>query len=276
MLEELLGGPLLHDVAALHEDHAVGDVAGEAHLVGHDDHRHALLGQLAHDVEDAAHQLGVERARGLVEEHDVGLHRQGARDGHALLLAAGELVGEVVGALGETDAGELLTGDARGLLGAATQHLLLGEHDVVQGVEVREQVELLEHHAHALADVVDVGLGVGDVLALEDNPAARGLLEAVQAAQHSGLARAGGAEHDHDLAAVDVDVDAAQDHGLAEALVQVDDAQDGLLARGDVLLGPAHGGVTHGWLPSRQCRQARATRRACGSDARGRGPRGGA
>src|SRR5215472_3224796 len=32
------------DDAAIHEHHLVGDFAGEAHLVGHDDHRHAVDG----------------------------------------------------------------------------------------------------------------------------------------------------------------------------------------------------------------------------------------
>jgi hypothetical protein len=42
ILEEVLGGADLDDLAVGHEHHAVGDLAGEAHLVGHDDHRHAL------------------------------------------------------------------------------------------------------------------------------------------------------------------------------------------------------------------------------------------
>ena len=53
-----------------------------------DDHRHALVGELLHDGEDLADHLGVERARGLVEEHQARPHRQRAGDGDALLLAA--------------------------------------------------------------------------------------------------------------------------------------------------------------------------------------------
>jgi hypothetical protein len=37
-----------------------------------------------------ADQLGIERRGRLVEEHQLGLHRQGAGDRHPLLLASGE------------------------------------------------------------------------------------------------------------------------------------------------------------------------------------------
>ena len=69
----------------------VGDVAGEAHLVRDDDHGHMLVGKVADDLEHAFGELGVKGAGGLVEEQHVGVQGQGARDGHALLLAAGEL-----------------------------------------------------------------------------------------------------------------------------------------------------------------------------------------
>ena len=74
---------------------------------------------------------------------------------------------------------------------------------------MREEVELLEHHAHVATDAVDIGLGVGDGLAVDENLAGGGLLEAVQAAQERGLAGAGGADDADHLSLLDVDVDAA-------------------------------------------------------------------
>ena len=44
-------------------------------------------------LEHLADELGVEGRGRLVEEHQLGVHRQGPGDGHALLLAAGELRG---------------------------------------------------------------------------------------------------------------------------------------------------------------------------------------
>src|SRR6266436_4485582 len=52
--EDLLRRPLLHDRAVVHEDHAVGGVAREPHLVAHHQHGHAAALELAHDVEHAA------------------------------------------------------------------------------------------------------------------------------------------------------------------------------------------------------------------------------
>jgi hypothetical protein len=53
---------------------------------------------------------GVEGAGGLVAEEHVGPLGDGAGDGHALLLAAGELRGEVVGGAAEPHEGEGLVG----------------------------------------------------------------------------------------------------------------------------------------------------------------------
>src|SRR5206468_974805 len=46
--EDGRGGALLEDLAAVHEEHAVAGVARERHLVGHHDHRHALVAEVAH------------------------------------------------------------------------------------------------------------------------------------------------------------------------------------------------------------------------------------
>ena len=61
--------------------------------------------EVADDVEHLADELGVERRRDLVEQHDLGVHRQRAGDRDALLLAARQLVGVGVGLVGETEPG---------------------------------------------------------------------------------------------------------------------------------------------------------------------------
>src|SRR5262245_7558961 len=97
---------LLDDQAVIHEEHAVGGVPGKAHLVADHDHGHARFAQRPHDLQHRAHQLRIERAGRFVEQHDARLERDGARDGDALLLAAGELARRVAGAVGEADAPE--------------------------------------------------------------------------------------------------------------------------------------------------------------------------
>src|SRR5215831_1532180 len=94
---------LLDDQAVIHEEHPVGGVPGKAHLVADHDHGHARFAQGPHDLQHRAHELGIERAGRLVEQHDARLERDGAGDGDALLLAAGELARRVAGAVGEPD-----------------------------------------------------------------------------------------------------------------------------------------------------------------------------
>src|SRR4030081_2238518 len=78
--EYLLRRALLHDRAVVHKDHAVGGVARKPHLVAHHQHGHAAALELAHDVEHAADELGIERRGGLVEQHHLRLERQRPRD----------------------------------------------------------------------------------------------------------------------------------------------------------------------------------------------------
>ena len=81
MRKNFIGRTLFEKLAVGHEEHAVGNLAGKAHLMRHDDHRHAGLRKLLHNLQHLAHHLGVKRARRLVEEHDLGLHGKGADDG---------------------------------------------------------------------------------------------------------------------------------------------------------------------------------------------------
>jgi aryl-alcohol dehydrogenase-like predicted oxidoreductase len=111
--EELGRRPLLLDPALVKEDHVVGHVGGEPHVVGHDDHGAPLGREALDDAHDLLLELGVERRRGLVEEERAGLHAQRARDGGALLLAARELGGPGIGLVGDADLVEV---GARGRL----------------------------------------------------------------------------------------------------------------------------------------------------------------
>src|ERR1700738_749707 len=71
--ENALGVPLFDDRAVVHEDYAVGCVPCKSHLMAHDQHGHAGLLELAHDLEHAPDKLRVERGCRLVEQHDLRL-----------------------------------------------------------------------------------------------------------------------------------------------------------------------------------------------------------
>ncbi len=219
--DDLVGGAVLDDHAAVHEDDPVGDLAGEGHLVGDDHHRHALLGEPAHHREDVPDQLGVERGGRLVEEHHLGAHGERPRDGHPLLLAAGQGGRVGVRLLRQADAAEVLGGGLRRARPVPLEDPPLGQREVLGDAQVREEVELLEDHADAAAYGVDVDVGVGHLGAADEDLALGGLLQQVDAAQQGRLAGTGGADDADDLALADLQVDAAQDVVVPEGLVQV-------------------------------------------------------
>ena len=100
---------------------------------------------------------GIERGGRLVEQHELRVHRQRAGDGDTLLLAAGKLRRELRVLGGQADAVEQLH---RALASLGRRDALHPDRcldDVLQRGHVREQVELLEHHADPLPHAVRPG-----------------------------------------------------------------------------------------------------------------------
>ena len=84
---------------------------------------------------------------------------------------------------------------------------------------MREEVEALEHHADLTPDGLDPAHVVGELGAVDDDPAAVVLLQAVDAADQGGLARPRRADHDDDLLPADDEVDPPQRGEVAEPLL---------------------------------------------------------
>lgn len=91
MVDDLLGRTFLDNTAAVHKDHAVGNIARKLHRVGHDHHRHVLRRKVFNDTQHLGRQLWIERRGRLIKEQDFRVERQGAGNTHALLLAARKL-----------------------------------------------------------------------------------------------------------------------------------------------------------------------------------------
>ena len=132
-----------------------------------------------------------------------------ARDGDALLLAAGELARIGVSLVGQADACEQLARRVLGLLLRDVADLDRGQHDVLEHRHVWEQVEALEDHADFLAYLVDVSLAV-EHDAIDADFAGSRLFEVVHAAQQRALARAGRPDNDDDLFLLNCEVDALE------------------------------------------------------------------
>ncbi|MCY1294112.1 hypothetical protein D9M70_433940 [compost metagenome] len=158
--------------------------------------------------------LGVERRKRLVEQQHLRLDRNGAGKRHALLLAAGELVGEAVRQVLELDQPEHLLHPCVDLrLVSACD--LEAEGNVVMHVHVRKQRIGLKHHA----DVALVGFQRPLVLAVDHDRAGGGCLEAGDHAQDGRLAAAGRTQEGDEFALLDVHVEIVHDVNRAEGLL---------------------------------------------------------
>ena len=158
-VEEGERGVGLLDAAGAEDDDAVGERHRLDLVVGDVDHRGAEAGVQAREL--GAHgdaELGVEVGEGLVEEEGDGVADDGAADGGALALAAGELAGAAVEELVDLEqAGGV--GDALGDLGAGEAGVLEAEGEVLAHGHVRVEGVGLEDHGEAAVG----GAGLRDV-----------------------------------------------------------------------------------------------------------------
>ena len=156
-------------------------------------------------------ELGVEVRQRLVHEEDLRLTHDGAAHRDTLALTTGERLRLAVQVLGEVE-------DLRGLLdlladlGLVDAGDLEREAHVVGDGHVRVQRVVLEHHR----DVPVLRRQVRDVAVTDADGAAVDVLETREHAQGGGLAAAGGADEDEELAVLDVDVELV-DGGLGRS-----------------------------------------------------------
>ena len=191
-------------------------------------------GEVAHHRQHLADQLGIQRAGDLVEQHRLGLHRQRAGDGDALLLAAGELLGIVVAAcrrarparsraMRRARAPRARAAAARGAGASMTF-----SSAVMCGNRLKSWNTMPTWRADARRSRAAAADGRAAV-AGSRRPARRrsgsprlGHLEPVEAAQQRRLAGAGRADDADHLAAGDAQADALEHLERAERFVDVD------------------------------------------------------
>src|SRR5262249_9827627 len=192
----LRGGPHLDDGSVAHEGARRCDLVGERHLMRHQHHGHAFLGQFANYFEDLAHELRIERGGYLVEQDHFRAHGKRAGNGNALLLTAREGRGICVRLVLQADLGEV---GHRHILCFVWLHLLHEARScahVLDRRHMREQIEQLEDHACSrpesgeLLVVRQFLAGAVDRLITYPHAAAVRLLEQIDATQERRLARA--------------------------------------------------------------------------------------
>mmetsp|Transcript_1013 Transcript_1013/g.2513 ORF Transcript_1013/g.2513 Transcript_1013/m.2513 type:complete len:443 (-) Transcript_1013:3285-4613(-) len=222
-LVDLLRRADLLDAAVVHQHDAVGHLQRLVLVVGDEDAGDVqLVVQAAQPAAQLLAHLGIQRTEGFVQQQHARLHREGTGQRDALALAAGELWRETVGQpvelheLQQLDDALLDLGLGQALLARLDAQ---PERDVVEHRHVTEQRVMLEHEA----DLALAHMGVGRVLAVQQHPAAVGLLQAGDDAQQRGLAAARGAEQRDQLAAGEFQADVTEGGEVAEALVDVFD-----------------------------------------------------
>ena len=139
--KDRFGGTLFQDHTLVHEHDALAHIAGEGHLMRHDEHGHALVRKVLHDGEHLADHFRVKRACRLVEQKHLRVHGKCTRNGDTLLLAAGELTRLGVDVGRHADLFKVPHGLLLCLGLTAAKHLHLADHAVFQNRHIIEQIK---------------------------------------------------------------------------------------------------------------------------------------
>ena len=130
-------------------DGAVGDL-GEGFVVGDDDEGLAeLVAQVEEELVEFGLVLGIEGSGRLVGEDDGRAVDEGPGHRYALFLTAGEFVGLMGGAVGQShEVEEFLGALFSAFLGESCD--IGGNHDILNRRELRQELMELEHEAKVL------------------------------------------------------------------------------------------------------------------------------
>ena len=158
-------------------------------------------------------QLGVQVRQRLVHQEDLRLTDDRAAHGDALTLAAGQSLGLTV-QVGLQVEDLCCLFDALVDLGLGHARDLQGEAHVLAHGHVRVEGVVLEDHG----DVTVLRGNVGDVLIADEDTASVDVLQACEHTQGGGLAAAGGADQDEELAVSNIEAELV-DGGLVGARV---------------------------------------------------------
>lgn len=210
------GTDLFH-TAAVHDEDAVGDFEGFFLIVGDKEAGDVdFIMEFAEPAAEFFADLGIEGTEGFIEEEDFGAGGQGAGEGDALALAAGELGGVAFFHAAELDEVEEFidaVGDFPGGVFADAE----AEGDVFEDGHVLEEGVMLEDEA----DVAVAGGAFGGVFAFENDGTLVGGFEAGDDAEEGGFAGAGGTEEGDEFAGGGFDGDVIEGFEGAEGFGDV-------------------------------------------------------
>ena len=201
---------------------AVGD-GGELLVVGdNDEGLPSLVAQVEEELVQFLLVFRVERAAGFIGQDDRRTVHQGPRHGHTLFFAARELCGLMVGTIFETHELQQFVGPLAGfvLAGACNQ---CRNHHVLDGRKFGQELMKLKHEANLLiAEVAQpIASQVGDVCSIDADSALVGFVERADDLQQGGFSRAAGAYNAHNLAWLNIEINAFKHFELPERFVYI-------------------------------------------------------
>ncbi len=211
---EIAGDAVADNAASLDQIAAVGNAQALLGVLLDQQDADAALAHLGERFEQLVRQQRRQAERGFVEQQELGCRHHGAADRHHLLLAAAHGARR----LGEAflEAREKLQHALQVALGAVAGAAGIGaELKVLAHGQVGEDAASLRHQRDAGLDDL-VRRHEAKLAAAERHRAAgKQRHQAGNDPEQRALAGAVGAENDHDLAAVDLDVDVGKGHVLA-------------------------------------------------------------
>src|SRR3989442_457981 len=212
--------PLGDLLAVVQHEDGLTEPHDDLHVVLDEQHGLALVSEPAHGVEQVVEERAVHAGRRLVEQDQRGIPHEHANELHQLLLAIGQVSGELALEPLEFDEAQQLEGPLHGRRSVA-----LGHHqEIFERRQLGEDTDHLEGATDALAGDL-VGFEPVDRLTVEEHAPLVAPLEAGDAVEERRLARAVGADEAVDAAGLETQRDAVDGQDAAEALAQPPDLQ---------------------------------------------------
>lgn len=199
----------------------VSDAAGEAHFVGDEDEVAVFLAELLDHFEDLGGHFGIEGGSGFIEEEEAGFDGDGAGDGDALSLSAGEFGRFFVAVIGEAESFEEFHGVGLGIGWAVAVDFFQGQGDVLQGSEMGEKVEGLKDGADGTPVAEQAWFVEFDRAVVDTHAPCIGVFEAGDNAEESGFAAAGGADEDEGVDLFEAQGDVVQHEVAIETFAEI-------------------------------------------------------
>ena len=170
--------------------------------MSHYHHCPSALGKIADNSLYLCHVGRVESTRRLVQKYHFRVHRQGAGYRCPLLLSSGQFVRILQLASLKAHSVQMLHGCIVGFLLRSSEYIHLRDHQILYHCQMREEVELLEHHTHPASYLCKVLPVRRDVFSVEQYLPSGRTVNHVYAVQKSGLARTGRSYDRDDIAVV--------------------------------------------------------------------------